>query len=188
MFQKELERCWRKTTGWCFSNSLSSLLLSLAGMVLLEEMSQRSCLRLSRVVASRWSSYSCGVTCWQKVNAATRSGGRGHQFSTSIGLDLKSFFVMVWCVMSARACIFIWSCILLTGNWVRVFSLLHSPQCSPHSFNKGCRSLHSLQEERVKGILKMLNPNLWWLKLNYQNCNEVNIKVETLAIFFCWEA
>lgn len=101
-----------------------------------------------------------------------------------VGLDLKSFFVMVWCAMSARVCIFICSCILLTGNWVRVFSLLHSPQCSPHSFNKGCRSLHSLQEERVKGILKMLNPNLWWLKLNYQNCNEVNIKVETLAVFF----
>lgn len=73
MFQKVLEKCWRNTTGWCFSNSLSSLLLSLTGMVLLEEMSRRSCLRLSRVVASRWSSYSCGVTCWQKVNAATHS-------------------------------------------------------------------------------------------------------------------
>lgn len=24
------------------------------------------------MVASRWSSYSCGVTCWQKVNAATK--------------------------------------------------------------------------------------------------------------------
>ena len=69
-FQKVPQKCWRKTTGWCFSNSLSSLLLSLADMLSLEEISRRSCLRLSRVVASRWSSYSCGVACWQKVNAA----------------------------------------------------------------------------------------------------------------------
>lgn len=147
MFQKVLERCWRKTTGWCFSNSLSSLLRSLAGMVLLEEISQRSCLRLSRVVASRWSSYSCGVTCWQKVNAATQCQRTSDQVKTKIQIHtyqkcLKGSKSLKLNLTCQPECAFLLvGIILLTGNWVRVFPLLHSPQSSPHSFNKGCRSL-----------------------------------------------
>lgn len=75
LYQKVLERCCRKTTGCCFSNCFSSLLLSFAGKLRLEETSHSSSLRLSAVAASRWSSYSSGDTCWQKVNAARQRDG-----------------------------------------------------------------------------------------------------------------
>lgn len=51
----------------------------------------------------------------------------------------------------SRLCI-LFLVVLLTCNWVRVFSLLHNPQCSPYSISKGCRCLYSLTEEKVKGI------------------------------------
>lgn len=71
------EKCWRKTTGWCFWNSLTSLLLSLTDRALLRQMSLMSCFRLSRVAASRWSSYCCSDTCWQNVNTATQDEEKG---------------------------------------------------------------------------------------------------------------
>lgn len=60
--------------GWCFWNSLTSLLLSLTDRALLRQMSLMSCFRLSRVAASRWSSYCCSDTCWQNVNIAMLFG------------------------------------------------------------------------------------------------------------------
>lgn len=144
-----LERCCRKTTGWCFSNSFSSLLLSFLDKVWLEEISQRSFLRLSRVAASRWSSNCSEDTCWQNVTAATQRGCEWWTFRIYIFQGNQnaegSVYVKSLSFKYQEQLRIAYCCFFLTRDWIRIFSLLCDPQCLPHSFNKRWRSLYLLK-------------------------------------------